>query len=394
MRKQMKILWLSNNPHMPTGYGRQTKHITQYLAGDHPYVKNPDPQNVYILGLQQIGASVKWGKIKILPISNDLWAKDAAPFWLNFTDADLFITLMDVWVFQELYNIGQQWTWCPYVPLDSKPLSHRISDPMRSATVILPFSEFGVQQLKDEGFANIFHIPHGYDGTAHKRLTEEEKTETRKSMGIGEDKFVVMSVGMNIGFRKGFPRLMRAFKKLNDEHKDTVLWLHTDPEQRRGIPLRTIAKRIGLVENKNLIFTPGYGHGHPYPENKLNELMNMCDIHALATMGEGFGLPIIESMAVGKPNVLTDFSTTREFVGNNERGLAVKVAAWWTTPLACQQALIDVDDLHLKLKTYYEDRQLLEKHSRKAEEFVKRYEWANVLPKWNELVNKIREMKS
>ena len=247
--------------------------------------------------------------------------------------------------------------------------------------------------MKEAGFVNIFKISHGYDSNIYKRLPEEERMALRKKYDV-EDKFVILSVGMNVGFRKGFDRLMRAFKLLNDRHKDTLLWLHTDPIMERGIPLREIADVIGLEEGKNLMFTPSYGHGRPYPENRLNELYNLADIHSLATMGEGYGLPIVESMGAGLPNVLTDFSTTREFIGNEERGLGAKVRAWWTTPLSCQQALVDIEDLGNKFITYYEDENLRKTHGKRAEEFVKKnYEWSVVLPKWNELLHKLEEMK-
>jgi len=57
----------------------------------------------------------------------------------------------------------------------------------------------------------------------------------------------------------------------------------------------------------------------------LNKLYNLSDLYVTTHGGEGFGLPIAESMACGVPFVATNCTSMPEFAGNDKRGLLAKV---------------------------------------------------------------------
>lgn len=331
-----------------------------------------------------------------------MWGKDAVPYYLDSLKPDVFITLMDVWVFQELIEVGKHFKWCPYLPIDSSPLCPPIGDTIKTATTIIPFSKFGVQQLEDAGYKNYFYIPHCIDTNMYKKLPDDEIHRLRKEVGI-DDKLVFLSVGMNTGFRKGYSRMFRSYRKFLDETKanDTILWCHTEPHPpKRGIALDTIAERLCNLkvvqsyeqlrrEDADVIFTPGFGHSRPFSEKRLNELYNIGDVHVLASLGEGFCIPIVESMSAGLPNINTDFSTTEELIGD-DRGIRTKVAGYWTSPLACNQAFCSTDSLKDAMLYYYNNRDEIKKQGKRCIEFAKEYSLENVLPKWDEFLSTIK----
>jgi len=52
------------------------------------------------------------------------------------------------------------------------------------------------------------------------------------------------------------------------------------------------------------------------PEDEQAKTLANMDIHALVSMGEAWGLPILETLAMGIPNVVVDYGAVREWCGD------------------------------------------------------------------------------
>jgi len=133
-------------------------------------------------------------------------------------------------------------------------------------------------------------------------------------------------------------RLIDAFQKFLINNPKSMLVMHCLPRDQTGWDLPQILRDRGLLNN--VVFTDkaskGVGDIH-VPESDMRKLYCTMDVHALSTGGEGFGVPIVEAMACGIPNVVTDYCTTKEFLteqsvgddGNpvftNVRGISVPI---------------------------------------------------------------------
>ena len=62
----------------------------------------------------------------------------------------------------------------------------------------------------------------------------------------------------------------------------------------------------------------------------MRRLYSALDVLASPSLGEGFGVPALESQACGTPVILTDFSAQTELCG---AGWTVQPARMWWTPL-------------------------------------------------------------
>jgi len=238
-------------------------------------------------------------------------------------------------------------------------------------------------------------IPHGVDTEIFKPLPEEQIEKIRKKNGY-KDKFIIGCVGRNQD-RKQHTRLVIAFKRFSEGKEDVMLHFHNDPVDPANIvkgfdgdtyPQLIIAIQMEKAE-KNIVFTRGITYADSLPKDKLNELYNIFHIHALATTGEGFGLPIIEANSCGTPNVITNFTSSPELVKGH--GELVKVQTCQVGAYGTWRALIDIDDMKNKLEKMYQDwknddSKVLKEYGRKAREHALNYDWVKVIvPQWKEL---------
>ena len=98
--------------------------------------------------------------------------------------------------------------------------------------------------------------------------------------------------------------------------------MHCDPRDPQGPDLIQLSINLGI--DKNVRFTKMLGYDWGVPDEKLCEIYNSFDIHTLSTTGEGFGVPTLESMGCGVPNVLPDYTTSRELLDGH--GLCVPLS--------------------------------------------------------------------
>jgi glycosyltransferase involved in cell wall biosynthesis len=96
----------------------------------------------------------------------------------------------------------------------------------------------------------------------------------------------------------------------------------------------------------------------------MAELYSSFDVLLNPSMGEGFGVPILEAQACGVPAIVTDFSAMTEVCG---AGWKVKGRSHWTGQ-ASWMAVPDVGEIVEALEECYgastKDREALSKRAR------------------------------
>jgi glycosyltransferase involved in cell wall biosynthesis len=106
------------------------------------------------------------------------------------------------------------------------------------------------------------------------------------------------------------------------------------------------------------------------PDEELPAHYALCDLLVLpsTTMGEAFGVVLLEAMACGKPVIASDLPGVRSVVSDGEDGLLVKPG--------------DVDDLAEKMRLLLDDpsrrREMGERGRAKVEE---KYAWPVIIPR-------------
>ncbi len=302
----MRIIWHSNSIWAGTGYGVQSALFA-------PRLKQLGHDLIFaaFYGLQ--GAPLNTGDMMVLPGSKDAYGNDVMVADFHRNKADITITLIDAWIFNP--QVTSQIKWVPYFPIDSDPLPPIVAQILRTAFKPIAYSKFGVEKCKEAGIS-VEYVPHGVDTNAFAPM---DKLEARQALNkaMGEEQFLVSIVAANKGnpSRKCFDQQIRAFAEFNKRHPNSVLYLHTDTHG--GYDGENIGRIVQMADIPTACIAtpPEYEFMRGFIDQKyMRCVYNASDVLLNATRGEGFGVPIIESMACGTPAIVTDCTAMPELV--------------------------------------------------------------------------------
>jgi len=163
---------------------------------------------------------------------------------------------------------------------------------LRKAEAIVAPTQKVETVLKDYGIRNpIYIVPSGITLEQHKeRITEQERLQKRRALGIPEDNTVLLNLG-RLGTEKNLSELVELFAIARANNPKLTLLIVGDGPARKE--LEELAGRLGISEH--VIFT---GMVDPKEVHKYYQL---GDIFVSASTSETQGLTYIEAAANGLP---------------------------------------------------------------------------------------------
>lgn len=108
--------------------------------------------------------------------------------------------------------------------------------------------------------------------------------------------------------RKNLTRLIEAFSAIPESLREKVCLAIAGGKGWGGVNVATIAARFGVQRNVRVL---GYVN-----DEQLETLYSHALFLAMPSLYEGFGLPILEAMAMGVPVLTSDCSSMPEVAGN------------------------------------------------------------------------------
>ena len=379
----LRLLWKSNAPHVGSGYGTQANSLLPRMMA-HPAVEDVAIFGYFgiVGGLVElpVGRGVPRVKNRMMlhyPVGADTWGNDVANFHAQHFGAHAMITLLDVWVYDD--DFGEKgFLWLPYSPVDHEPIPPGIVDKLRKAFHPIAYSRHASQEMKNNEIQHSY-IPHGVETDVFKPYSRSAKRKAKRWLGMGPENFVIGTVAANKGWpsRKGFQELMEAFQIFHERHPESLLYLHSDTQDAMGGPnLADLSKQYGIADHIRL--TLPYIVRLGFSTREMVRLYNAFDVFTLPSMGEGFGIPIIEAQACGIPVAVSDWTACAELCGS---GWKVAMGKKFATPLKSWQRFVDVDALVESWEEAYKvwkDPPLRQEYEDKARQFALGYDYEKI----------------
>jgi len=368
-KKRMRILIYGHTHYTPTGFGKVTRYVTEHLMKKHqvfmaPVVLAP-PAIIDVAG------------ITVLPMPGNLvdtpyWVV----YWVRELQIDLVIQHFDVWMLKENWIKDIDCPVVTYAPVDGDRLPLNFVDSCQGAHTNIAMSKWA-KTCFDRAYIPNIYIPHGVNLDVFKPGQEK----------IIEDKFVIGMVVTNGSIRKNIAGQMQAFAEFAYGKPDVVLMMHTQVKKvtHESVNIVGLAHDLG-IEDK-VVFTDTDQYAIGVSEEYLAHFYCTCDVLLQCTLGEGFGLPIIEAQACGVPVIATETEVMSEIVGdggdliygNNimfSYNMVNMILPW-------KHAIID------SLYDYYNDMVCMEESKKDAIENAQQYSWQNIYPLWDKLIGEI-----
>lgn len=343
----MRILWVSNAPWTKTGYGCQTNMFANPLqqAGH-------DVAVLCYFGLE--GGAFNYNGVLCFPKAQHPYGMDIMNAHAHNFSADAIFTLMDTWVITPA-NM-KPFRWIAWYPVDHEPMPPKIRESISNANFRIAMSKFGVTESNKAGL-DCYYVPHGVNTELYKPI---DKKEARKQLNLPEDAFIVGTVAMNKGLpsRKSIPSMLKAFAEFRKKHTDAIYYMHTQEGRGNdglgGVNIPELCGLLGLRYGKDVMLTSPYNMLLGYSDEIMATLYSAFDVHLLASMGEGFGIPIIEAQACGCPVIVGGWTSMPELVHSGRIIDKSDAEPMWTG-IASNQFLPKVRAIELALHAEYKD---------------------------------------
>jgi len=454
----MRIMMLSDSPWAPTGFGTNTRciaaifaqegHTVGYAGCQNPK-HDPDYKINWPLGSKNLV------NIELLPLlhpGEEKFGEKSFPQWCEQFKPDLIFTHLDIQMFKYVTDAkkptgvnlptiseeGKPLTRAEFQKLSKQAYKMTRKDRYKVGSIIpidgqpsIPNWLHTLEQV-DYPVAMSYYgqtvMDADFDGYGKKTtvISHGVDTEFFKPKDIQKpdpDCFIVGCVARN-QHRKNIPRLMRSFKIFVERNKltpdDAKLMLHMDWMDHMGWNIEYMSSEH-VYDIKDYMIPPTMGNlekGQNPDDAGMVDIYNLFDVHALPTGGEGFGIPTVEAMSCGIPNIICDYTTSYEIVGAKvpecppdkllphgrdggteniigDRGILVPYKdLMWDTPIraAPMRALWDEVLGADAIEYYYKNRQVLKKHGKNARKYAQKYyDWNNAIaPKWKEWIKKVK----
>jgi len=400
MSSKKRVLISGDGIFTPSGFGTITRNLVLGLS------KDPDIE-IACHSWQHMGNKMVWEGITIYPNWGHPMGADALPWIIDDFRPDIIITEGDLWManylaeedFQQMLKRKKiKWFW--YVPIDTEMLPPAFRPIMKVPEKVISMAYFASEVMKVNNIENWF-VPHGVNTEVFKPLSVEKKQEIKKSMKyIDKDlsgKFVVGFVGRNQD-RKQIPRLIKAFAMFAKDKDDVHLHLHMDKFDPAGMSKdfrgRAFPGVINLTEYLGITNKVGFTKGVVHFTNsltfeELNEVYNMFDVHASTTSGEGFGLTTLESLSAGIPNIITDYTSSKELI--RDHGELVPAVTFLWGSFGTWRAIVNEEEFAGRLQKLYDDwkgeGKLISDYSIRSRQHALNYDWTQkIIPMWKEVI--------
>lgn len=315
--EKYKLLWLGDAVEK-TGFARVTHGVLEHLKRTW---------DVTVLGINYSGDPHEYD-YPIYPAGGlragrfDVLGMERLEGIVQKVEPDILMLFQDFWNVSFYLEGPLQNHFLPtvaYLPVDGKNMRQDWVKSLNQLDEAIFYTHFGLNEARRHGLeTEASVIPHGVD---LKRFFPIDRLEAREALNFPEhlqEAFIFGNVGRNAP-RKRLDLTVRYFADLINKYDVDAYLLflcwRDDPD---GWNLPQLGLEFGIPEGRMIFWedAPGYATAR---DEYMPYIYSAMDVHLSTTGGEGWGLPQLEAMACGVPNICPDWSALGEWAKNAAR---------------------------------------------------------------------------
>ncbi len=396
-----RILWCSQSPSLHTGYGVIAHDILlrlhatgKYELGCQGWFERPHPNPSYEFeGLssnqfpfplwhtnaakEDAGNMAAKNGIKTIDSVLKQFRPDITVF---FGDIYMMDWIMDHPGIKNTHIVT-------YFPVDGMPLPDKWKQYLQYVDTPITFSEFGQTVASNALNREIKMIYHGVDYPMWSQRLHPDVRKTKRISMFGSDDVYVFGMVARNQPRKNIPAFFEAFSEHSKNHPKSRLLMHSCRVD-QGWNLDRLAFEYGIA-NK-IFFTPNITPNKGVDCRELKVIYDAMDVHVNTAWGEGFGIPIIESMACGIPNLVPAYTVGPEFIRNSKGGGLIK-ASTFAVEIGShiRRAYVDIHHLKDTMDRLADEPKMGITLGHNARNFAAKFNWPNLIKEWENVFDNI-----
>jgi|PlaIllAssembly_1097288.scaffolds.fasta_scaffold02300_2 glycosyltransferase involved in cell wall biosynthesis/GT2 family glycosyltransferase len=358
-----RILAITDAPFAETGYGNQSEKILSELVKRGWEVYHICG-NYFPNGKEKIDSEGFMHHKGIKCILNPkIWegpdnlypSKEMVKEWFDKLNPDCVWTLNDFYRVCNYIELGNEFIkkWVHWLPVDNNIGDKHWGQLENQLKFFVFLTRFG-EEMESPLLPNVMYKTMIYHGINPEEFKPLDKKKVKEGHGF-KDMFVMTTVARHQP-RKMVYHTANAVYKFMQSHPDSM-WvckanpddpaMKDEPEMERD--LVKLAKSYG-VDNR-VMFVP-----MNMPTDQLNDLYNSGDIFITLPGGEGFNIPVAESMMAGVPCIVTNSTSGPELLNGGELGVLVPVETKkYVQRFATLYDIADLDKAIAGLEMAYKD---------------------------------------
>ncbi len=320
-----------------------------------------------------------------------------------------------------------------YFPVDSDYIGDHVKKIFEFSNAVITYTDYAIEVLKAKVPTynkKIYKLYHGVNKDDFYELSDEEILKLRTLAKL-QGKFILFN---NNRFqpRKAVPLTIRAYSMFSKGYKvckdcgnwypihlnkcdlngcknyelggsakdDTHLYLHMNDGDSMGPgPLNSLKSHFLMNGFKpedypsKIDFTKVDIYSGVIKEQSINEFYNIANVNITTTLGEGFGLNLIESMMVGTPSIAPNNSCIAEVLKGT--GKLVNNVSMFGHPndAAVQRPIVDIKEFVKALEEYYTEWKAANVEKIKYKDYIVTanwwYRWQDKKDKLLEIIKKV-----
>lgn len=165
---------------------------------------------------------------------------------------------------------------------------------LRHAQRVVAVSEYTRQRVLAGGYldpAQVVLLPNTFDADAFPIRPKPDYLLQRYGLAPHQPVILTVCRLAKSDKYKGYDQILKALPQIRQQIPDVRYILAG-----KGNDRARLEKLIHQLDLQDLVILPGF-----IPESELADHYNLCDVFAMPSKGEGFGIVYLEAMACGKP---------------------------------------------------------------------------------------------